>query len=351
MRLLKLFPIIAMASIGSSAIDLNIREITCDQTNLSQEQCDTLQRLFKEEAQIDLPRVDVETFAEGVANATAFSIKGQGSDYSDNFDHMSISPSLGVAIVGEAKELEDNPQEAEGLGLGGSITIGANLRQLDASKLGPINLNKTDIFFSFLDYRLKKPLNEAEGDGRLRSLGLHGRYRFLGPEKYAKYDLLTWGGLHFHTGIEYALLDVEVSRDYAGKTFERGDLSGAFNGGNVALNLESETFSIPLEVSSFLRLGHFFTLYGGLGVDFVEGRSKIGVKANGSAGGGLNGNRDQFEAELDADRSVEGESDFASFRNFVGLQFNAPFSRAFVQVNRAFDSELVGASIGAKVLW
>lgn len=342
---------LGLAVIGAKAVDLNIREITCDQTNLSQEQCNTLRRLFSEEAKVDLPRANVQTFADGVANATAFSIKGQGSDYSDNFEHMVISPSLGAAIVGDPKELEDDPQEAKGFGIGGSVTIGANLKNLERSKLGFVDLNRTDVFLSFLDYRLVRDLDEAESKGRIRSLGLYARYHFFDQKDFAKYNLLSWGGVHFHTGIEYALLDLKNTRVYQGQTFESGDLSGVFNGGDVSLSVESETVSVPLELSSFMRIGYLLTLYGGVGADFVDGRSKIGLEANGSAVGGLNGETDQFEAVLDADKSVDGKSDFTSFRNFVGLQINLPFVRAFVQVNRAFDSELVGANAGIKVLW
>jgi hypothetical protein len=47
------------------------------------------------------PDVSIDKYADGISNATGFAMKGQNSDYAENFNWFVFKPSFGLAVQGE----------------------------------------------------------------------------------------------------------------------------------------------------------------------------------------------------------------------------------------------------------
>lgn len=343
--------ILLLLSHNAVAIKLNLKQIACNLTNLTAEECASLEDRAREKLREDLPKVSLEKYADGVADATAFSVQGQGSEYAENFKTAIVKPSLGIAVDGKLSQLETNPEEAAGIGVGTAVTVGANLKNLDASKVGPIILSRLDVFVSGALYDIRQDFDDVDTDGTLTSAGVFGRYRLIKDEDYLPWHMLDWGGIHIHTGLQYSKISLEASQSFASETFRDGLLEGKFNGGTATLSLDAYSWSVPVEISTYFRIAYILTVYGGFGADFVTGDSNIGLSASGSASGGLSIIDDDLQLAFDADRDVDGTPRSSHFRTFLGLQLNIPYFRVFVHANKAIDSNLVGAHAGVKFVF
>lgn len=348
---MKILIVILTYSVYSFAIKVNLAQVACNLTELTAEECASLLDDARERILENLPDVSLEDYADGIADATGFALQGQGSDYGENFDRVIVIPTLGFAIQGDTSELEEDPEEAEGLGVGGAITIGINMRHLDRSKFGPIDTNRLDLFGSIMNYRLKQPFDEVSTTSNIFSLALYGRYRLINDKNYLKHHLLEWGGIHIHTGLQYAKSKIEATQNFKGEVYRSGVLEARFNGGDVDLTLDSYVFTIPVEISTFFRVGYLLTLYTGMSVDFNYGESEIELGANGSISGGVTVLDNDFEAEFDRDASVDGEPSPMSSRAFLGVQFNLPYFRTFVHLNKGIGNDLIGAYGGVKFVF
>ena len=295
----------------------------------------------------DLPDVSIDKYADGVSEANAFALKGQGSDYAEAFSYFMLKPSFGVAIKGDVDKLSDDPESAEGIGLGGALTIGLNMDMLPIDKIGPVDFSKLDLFVSFLSYNLDQDGDETELQGDLKSFGIYGRYRLIDAVDIVPGYMLEWGGLHLHTGIQRASMNLDVTQKLENQTVDTGSASADFTNGFAAFTLETETTSIPVEISTYMRMAYIFTLYGGAAFDYTLGSSDIDFGADGS----LTNSSTSFSADVAAGESADGSPEATNFRAFGGVQFNIPFVRVFAQVNKGLGSDLVGATAGVKLAW
>ena len=344
--------IVTLLLLGNAlAIDINVEQVLCNLTDLTAEQCASLLDRTRERIQENLPENTLKDYANGVANSTAFAVQGQGSDYGENFDKFLFKPSLGIAIQGKVKELDTEPEKADGLGVGAALTFGFNLKNLEKSKWGPLVLSRLDLFGSIMSYDIRQPFDEVATDGNLASAAFFGRYQIVKDEDFLPGHLLDWGGIHIHTGFQYSRMKLRATQSFARKVYREGLLEAAFNGGYAKLTLDSTTYSIPFEISTFFRLGYVFTLYTGFGTDLVFGTSDVSIGAGGSASGGITILDNDFQASFEADRDASGSPDATTFRGFAGLQFNLPYFRVYVHVNKAINSDLVGAHAGLKFVF
>lgn len=328
--------------LSSYALQLNVNVTSCGA--LGATQCSALENEIRNYK--DLPDVSVDKYADGVASANAFAMKGQGTDYSENFDLFMVQASAGGALDGDLNEVQDNPQSADGIGLGGALTVGLNLDVLPVDKIGPVELKKLDLFASLMSYSLDQDSSGNEIKGDLSSFGVFARYRFYDPVDIVPGYMFHWTGIHLHTGIQRSSMDISMRRTLDNETVSSGGASADFTNGLASFDLETTTTSIPVEISTAVRMAYALTLYTGAGFDYTMGSSDIDF----SAGGNLSGTGG-FTAEVDADESASGKPEATNFRAFGGLQINVPFVRLFAQVNKGLGNDLIGASAGLKVVW
>lgn len=332
-----LFGMLVVGSMSASAIDIVINQTSC--TLGSSALCDAMDAAFKEAAGADLPDVDLSTYATGIANSTAFAQKGLGSDYSDLFEIVSIKAGLGVGAQGTT----DDP---EGIGIGAAVGIGVNLEVLPVKKIGPVDLEKMDLFVSFMSYNIDQTQDAATFEGDLTTFSVMGRYQIVEGSDLVPGYMAEWGGVFLHTGFQKSSMELKLTNSFDDLTVESNGVSGTFSNSSALFSIDSSVLAIPVEVSTYMRFLYVFTLYTGAGLDFVSGSSDIDA----SAGGNMTATDYAATISLNA-AEASGDADATNFRVFAGLQFNIPFVRLFAQVNKGLGNDLLGATFGLKLLY
>ncbi len=331
-----------LASVSTYAVTVNVTNVNCGGLGTGAT-CDALTAELKNAVNKDLPDVSIDKYATGIANANGFAYKGLGSDYSDIFSYFMVRAAGGLAVQGDL----DDAESAEGIGIGAALTAGLNLDLLPIDKVGPIDLSKLDVFFSFMSYNVDQDLDESKAEGDISSLGVMARYRILDGIDFIPGSLLSWGGVFVHTGFQRSSFELDLTQSFNDETVSiSGGQTASFSNSSAKFNLESTTTTIPVEVSTYLRAGYIFTLFGGAGFDLVTGSTDASLTAGGTASGTAG-----YTADISANESDSGDADPTNLRAFGGLQFNIPFVRLALQLNKGLGNDLFGVNFGAKILW
>ncbi len=330
-----------LASVSTYAVTIDVATPSCG--SLSTAQCNALTTELKSVVNEDLPDVSIDKYAVGIANANGFAYKGMGSDYSDIFSYFMVRTAGGLAVQGDL----DDAESAEGIGIGAAFTAGLNLDLLPVDKVGPVDLSKLDVFVSFMSYNVDQDLDESKAEGDISSLGVMARYRILDGIDFIPGSLLSWGGVFLHTGFQRSSFELDLTQSFNDETINvSGGASANLSNASAKFNLESTTTTIPVEVSTYLRAGYIFTLFGGAGFDLVTGSTDASLDASGSVSG-----TGGYSTTISANESDSGDADPTNLRAFGGLQFNIPFVRLALQLNKGLGNDLFGVNFGAKILW
>lgn len=352
MKKLLLVLSLCVISFQTKAVDITVTVNNCGSLTgtANSGNCGSFTDELRSYVNEDQPDVSIDKYADGVANANGFAMKGQNSEYAENFSLFVFKPSFGLAVQGDI----DDPESAEGVGLGGALTVGINLDLLPIDKIGPIEFKKMDLMVSFMSYNLDQDVgDDATGEGDVSSFSIMARYRILDGMDIVPGYMLEWGGLHIHTGLQRNKMGIELTQSFADETVtdDSTGATGTFSDGQATFELDATTTSIPFEVSTYLRALYVFTLYGGLGFDYnLTSETDVSLNASGNfagTGGGASG----YDADVAANEDASGEGMATNYRGFVGLQFNVPFVRIYVQANKSFAEELVGVNAGLKITY
>mgnify|MGYP000188587555 CR=1 FL=1 len=348
----KLLPIALMLMSSSVwSISISVTTTQCG-GGLSTSQCDDLEAEAETSANSDLPDVSLGKYAEGISNANGFAYKGSTSEYADKLELMSLKISGGVAFAGDLNE----PEEADGFGVGGAVTAGLNLDILPIDKVGPIELSKLDLFFTFMSYDVDQDQGDSNVEGSISAFGAFARYPLVESKSILGGYLVEWGGVHLHTGFMQSKMKVEMTQSFEDQDFEDDSndpiiLYGQFTDGSANFTIDSSITTIPVELSTYLRLGYVFTLYGGVGFDYQMGSTDVDFGADGDLEGGTSEGSSDWRADVDVSDDNNGKPTATNTRSFVGLQFNVPFVRLYAQLNKGLGSDLVGTNLGLKIIY
>lgn len=323
---------------------------------LSASQLDVLNQALRDaEAEInkDFPSTEnPKRLMQGMANSSVMAGKGIGSDYASNMDVMLIGAGVGVGADLE-KDKKTN-SDLSGAGIQGGLVLGTSLAWMDTEKILGLETNKLSVYVNYLGYNLDQKLGDKDRDeisAKLNSIGFHVRYNWISGKGN---KLFGWGGIKVHTGYEYnttkltfrSTLSESINEDVGGG----GTVTGTVNG-KPAATIDVATQSIPLEISTDVQLLYILSLYTGLGVDFNFGKAK--------GAGNINADPTTLQYNgtpgpvVQADANIDGTGNVDSIltRGFVGVQVNLPFLRVFVQADKAFGNDLVGATAGVRLVY
>lgn len=331
--------------LSAFAVNINVTNVVCTipggSVSTPGTPCYQMDQAIKGEINGDIPRVSIDKYGSGVANTTALSMKGQGSDYAENFTYFIFKPSLGFAVDGDI----DKPESASGFGVGGALTVGLNLDMLPFDKIGSIEMKNLDIFLSFMNYDLDQTQDDTAFNGELSSFGVFARYRFMeGKDIFPGY-MLEWGGVHLHTGLQRNTMGLKLTQSFKDQTVTAGGETATFGNSSAVFNIDSSVTSIPIEISTYLRMLYVFTLYTGAGFDYNMGSTDIDLTASGSVAS------TGYSADINANEGGSGKPEATNFRGFLGLQFNVPLVRLYVHVNKGLGNDLKGVNFGAKITY
>jgi hypothetical protein len=199
------------------------------------------------------------------ASTTAISDRGLGVDYAvTGHDRM-----VGAVANGA---VPTDPSLASTNVIGGFIF---NFGVMAGANLGRWGAPRWTVFVNgFYEAAGYKDL-----EGHLTTGGAHLQYRVLAG---AGHGLVRWTGLDVTTGLELANWKISTKQDSLSINFkvENPDTGMAehlvFQATGV-MNVEANSLTVPLEVTSGIRVGERLTLYGGGGLDLTSAKATIDV--------------------------------------------------------------------------
>jgi hypothetical protein len=214
----------------------------------------------------------------------------------------------------------------------------------NASLMGGVSLGFLGIPVMVFGNWMKVPTRDyGDMSGSLQNFGVHAQLRLFGPSRGASAlnMLVRWGGIAVTTGYDSSQMSLGLKHDVKSNfsipntTGMNVDVSGAASGSAV-FNLNMSTKSIPLEVTTSLRLLTLFTLYGGAGFDWqLGGGSTMDLDVSADLVGHAPGLANAPLGTAHAHATVHADPSSAKIRAILGAQVNLWLIRLFAQVNVA----------------
>lgn len=292
-------------------------------------------------------------FLSRMSDAQAITNKGLGVSYATDHSLFVVGGGLGLGLSsasGTNFETSGGGLPPVGLGVQGSVMAGLSLAKFPLPELGPIDPKRITLFVNYFGYSNDTLVSSLAI--KTNTFGLHAQYKVIAAKNIGGLGLLNWGGIAFTTGFDVSSNSL---------TYKVGQSITANSGGQTytwtpnstsTLVLEANSFTIPLEVSTSIRLAYILSFFGGAGVDLNFGKSTIAANLNGPVTGpGASGTA---SASL-----IGGESQNPSFghvRVFGGPQLNlVPLKNTnmlslYAQGNYSFGGHY-GVHAGIRAAW
>ncbi|HEY5927153.1 MAG TPA: hypothetical protein VIV11_35940 [Kofleriaceae bacterium] len=272
---------------------------------------------------------NVDGFLRSFADATAFSMRGLGVDYASDPESLILGVGANFAVAASS-DVTAEERPTAGLAANIAFMAGYNLASQDAPR-----------WTLFGNGFYRKGSTESLRGG-ITSFGLHAQYRVMNPQKdEGTAKLLRWIGIDLTGGLEFTRWNLDVE-----DTIET-DFSVQGSSGNAALTLtETGTFAlsstamtVPIEVSTGVRIALLLSVYVGAGVDLTVGTGKLNANLTGTM-------RTEDNRDIGTTTITGGGENNASplaARILAGVQLNLWKIKVYAQIN---GSATPAASLG-----
>jgi hypothetical protein len=273
---------------------------------------------------------DVNAFIRSFADATAFSMRGLGVDYASDPESLIVGVGANFAVAA-AEQVNASERPTSGLAANIAFMAGLNL----ASQGAP----RWTVFANGF-YRNG---STSSLRGGILSAGLHVQYRLVDPQRddRATTKALRWTGIDLTGGVEVTRWSLGVDDDIVSEFGVEGsnatgrvilDATGTFD-------LRSTAATIPVEISTGVRIALLVSVYIGGALDFTAGTGRLDANLGGTlyAGDGT-----VIGTSTIAGGGERSASPFAA-RVLAGAQLNVWKLKLYAQVN---GSATPAASVG-----
>ena len=276
---------------------------------------------------------NVDGFIRSFSDATSFSTRGLGVDYVSLPKNLILGVGANFAVAASG---DFNAQERPTAGLAANVAFMAGYNLADHG-------SPRWTLFANGFYR-NASLNSLHGG--ITTAGLHAQYRLVQPQQAAGVttDVLRWTGVDITSGLEFTRWTLGVKDDIQ---TEFG-VSGASGGANLVLDstgtfdLSSTAMTVPVEVSTGIRIALLVSMYVGAGIDFTA--------SSGALTTNLSGNLLTEDMRNIGTTTITGSGNNTgspvAARVLAGVQLNLWKLRAYVQLNA---SATPAASVGAGI--
>jgi hypothetical protein len=185
-------------------------------------------------------------------------------------------------------------------------------------------------------------------DGGITSFGLHAQYRIANPQldEGAATTLLRWTGIDLTGGLEFTRWSLGIE-DTIETSFQ---VDGSAGSTSLALSeqgtydLSSTAMTVPIEVTTGIRIALLVSVYVGAGVDFTAGTGKLEANLSGTM-------RTQDGRDIGTTTITGGgdasASPFAA-RVLAGVQLNLWKIKVYSQVNAAATPAAASVGFGIR---
>lgn len=265
---------------------------------------------------------NIPGFLRAFTDATAFSQRGIGVDYGSAPEGIIFGIAGNVAAASDSV-LEEKEHPTAGAALNFAAMAGYNLKAQD--------LPKWTLFVS--GFYQGASTDKLSGD--IASVGAHVQFRILDPQRSdGAGTFVRWLGLSATSGLEYTRWKLGAKN--LTNTFHLDGQNGQ-PGTDVAVDaagnfdLTSNAVTVPVEVTTGLRLALIASLYIGAGVDFTVGKSDV----NGNLSGDINSTTEPKTKLGTVALTATGDNTAspAAGRVLAGAQLNLWKLKIFVQGN------------------
>jgi hypothetical protein len=179
--------------------------------------------------------------------------------------------------------------------------------------------------------------------GRITSAGIHAQYRIANPQREmgVRTKALRWIGIDVTGGLEFTRWNLGVRDEIVSGFMVDGSNASA----QVILemrgmfDLTSTAITIPVEVTTGVRIAMFVSVYVGAGVDVTSGTGKLSAEL----GGPLYASNGQALGTASITGGGENSASVFTTRVLAGAQLNLWKLKVYGQVN---GSPLPAANVG-----
>ncbi len=280
---------------------------------------------------------NVQGFLRSFTDATGFSQRGLGVDYVSVPGSFIIGIAANAAVATDS-EVTSGQRPTEG---GAAVNFGAMI----GLNLGGMDLPRWTLYANGF-------YQDASTDrlsGTLLSAGAHAQYKLIQAEDGGgTAALVRWIGLDVTSGIEYTMWKLGANDSGIKNNFDVGAASGGNGTETLTLmssgtfNLNTNAVTVPVEVTTGLRIALIASVFIGAGVDFTYGKSTVDGNLTGDMTDGSG--KDIGTVKITASGNNTGSP--ASGRVLAGVQLNLWKLKIFVQGN---VSQTPAASIAAGI--
>ena len=211
-----------------------------------------------------------------MADSQSMSTRGLGVTYATNHSLLLISVSGNTAISPGSRSISEfyaapfaigaSGIPEAGIGLQSSILAGLSLKSFHLKPIGSLDPSRLTLFVNFFAFKLTTPLDISTISG-----GIHLQYKII-DEVNILFGVLHWGGLALSTGLDITnnVLNLPVGLFFTSQT--GGGLEFTPTGN---LGFTNTAITIPIEISTNIRLAYALSLIAGGAVDVNMGNSKF----------------------------------------------------------------------------
>jgi hypothetical protein len=272
----------------------------------------TLDGYFKEAAL----KKTIKYMADSMSTAP----RGQGATYATNQEIFVLSASGNMGFSPGKRTIFDFIQdpfytETQGSGIpemglagDGDILLGVSLKAFHLKSLGFIDPSRFVIFINFFTFSYALPTYSLQTN----SFGIHAQYKLIDQSNIV-FGLVHWGGLDITTGLDIADNTLAMPMPNFFKKETSGTIEFVPAGDLKFIN---KTLTIPIEVSTNIRLGYAITFIAGGAVDINTGTSQLDIGKSNITSGGIK------VGELSINEKGKANAGFFDLRFFIGPQIN-----------------------------
>jgi len=296
-------------------------------------------------------------FLTSMSNAQSLANKGQGVSYATEQSLFVVGINGGVGINNTGSSGFDFKGNGGlpgiGVGIQASGMVGISLSKLPLPSLGPIDLKRFTVFVNFFSYSNDSAIDSLTA--KTNTFGLHLQYKLIDGKNLGGIGILNWGGVALTTGFDVSSNNLNYKIGQTISTPVSGSTVTWTPNAASSLSLDSSVFTIPIEISTSVRVLYVLSLFGGVGVDINSGKTSIGANMDGiisSTGTVTNANAGNAQLNInESSRPSVGQARF-----FIGPQLNlVPLKNTnvlslYAQLNIATGGNY-GAHAGVRIAW
>ena len=288
-----------------------------------------LQMRIKDQVDTAYDTANVNKFLRSFGDATTFAQRGIGVDYMSLPGSFMLGVGAQVGIASSDELTLDSRPTAGGGAVNASIMIGYNLKEQGAPRW-------TLFANGFYEKGDTDQLN-----GNIATGGFHIQYRLAEPQvdEGVGAAIVRWGGLDLTTGIEFTRWSFGANQTITQQYQVQGVSDPLTLTSMGRFDLSSTAGTIPIELTTGLRIALLVSIYAGVGFDITGGKSTVDADLNGTMTTPDKTNIGNVHiTETGSNTSSPGQ-----LRGLAGVQINLWKLKVYGQAN---VSQIPAASLG-----